>query len=117
VLDLAKSRDLLKGENPARWANLEHELAAPLRIHAVEHYPALPYQQIHEFMSDLRACEAVEPRALELLILTATRLDAIRGARKEEMSLADRLWIVPKERMKGRKGKRPITGSRCPMRP
>jgi integrase len=105
VLDLAKSRGLLIGDNPARWANLEHELAAPSQ-HEVEHHPALPYQQIHEFVTDLRKRKEIAARALELLILTATRLNETLGARREEISLADRLWVVPKERMKGRKGKR-----------
>jgi integrase len=44
-----------EGDNPARWAgHLEHVLPARQRIQRTVNLPALPFQQIPEFMAALR---------------------------------------------------------------
>jgi integrase len=107
VLDFAKSRGYRDGDNPARWKGLlKYQLPLPSKAHTVEHFSAMPYDEIGSFMSELRKREGVDARALELLILTSTRLNETVGARWEEISLAEKLWTIPPERMKGAKGRR-----------
>jgi hypothetical protein len=44
------------------------------------HHPALPYDRMPAFMADLCGREAVAARALEFLILTNVRTDAVLKA-------------------------------------
>lgn len=54
-------------------------------------------------MAWLRAESGVAARALELLILTATRTSEVTGARWEEIDLQAAIWTIPGERMKAGK--------------
>lgn len=101
VLDWARVRGYRDGENPARWrGHLDMLLSTPEKIQKVEHYPALPFLQLGEFMSELRKQEGVGARALEFAILTAARSGEVRGATWSEVDLKDATWTVPKDRMK-----------------
>ena len=54
VLDWAKSRGLRAGENPARWkGHLDNLLPARSKVAKVVHHPALPFDQVPEFMCSL----------------------------------------------------------------
>ena len=110
VLDWAKARGYRAGENPARWrGHLENLLPKKSKIRRVEHHAALPYAELAAFMADLRQQHGTAARALEFAILTAARTGEVIGARWEEINLADRLWIVPAERMKaGREHRVPL---------
>ena len=66
---------------------------------SVRHFPALPYDEIAEFMSDLRALDAIAARALEFLILTAARSGEVLKATWDEFA-TDGEWVIPAERMK-----------------
>ncbi|NRB15809.1 MAG: site-specific integrase, partial [Rhizobiales bacterium] len=91
-------------ENPARWrGHLDKLLPKPSNIYKVKHFAALPYDQINEFMNELSDRDANSARALELLILTATRSGKIRGARWSEINLGQATWTIPAERMKASK--------------
>ncbi len=101
VLDWAKASGFRQGENPARWrGHLDQLLPAPGKVRKVEHHPALAFAQIGAFVAALRAREEVATRALEFTILTAGRTGEITGARWSEIDLAERLWVIPEERMK-----------------
>jgi integrase len=52
-------------------------------------------------MAALREREAVAARALEFLVLTATRSGEVLGARWGEIDVQAKLWIIPAARMKG----------------
>jgi integrase len=107
VLDWAKACGHRQGDNPAAWAgNLQYRLAAPEKVKPVQHFPALPYAELPDFMADLRQREGVSARALEFLILTVARSGNVMTAKWSEINLADRLWTMPRESMKGEKGKR-----------
>jgi integrase len=54
-------------------------------------------------MATLRDRDGVAAMALELLILTAARTEAVRGACWSEIDLNKRLWTVPAARMKMKK--------------
>lgn len=107
TLDAAKAKGLI----PEPWANparlkghLENLL--PKRSTAVKHHAALPYDQMAEFMARLRARDHMAALALEWTILTVSRTKETLGARWSEIDLAEKLWIVPAERMKGASDRR-----------
>jgi integrase len=102
VLDWATVRGYREGENPARWrGHLDKLLPARNKVRKVEHHPALPYDELADFIAALRSQEGVAARALEFLILTAGRTGEIIGARWDEVDLKEKIWVVPAERMKG----------------
>ena len=106
VLDWCKPLGYCKGDNPARWrGNLKDLLPTSADIAEVEHHPALPYQDIPQFMERLRAQNSTAARALEWIILTATRANETLKALPAEISDSDKAWTIPKDRMKGRRGK------------
>ncbi|MSO66057.1 MAG: site-specific integrase [Alphaproteobacteria bacterium] len=111
VLDWAKAHGYRDGENPARWrGTLDQVLPRRSAVSAVKHHPALPYVQIGAFMEELRAQEGVAARAMELLILTATRTSETIQAKWDEFNLAAGVWNIPGERTKTKRDHRvPLT--------
>lgn len=106
VLDRAKALGLRAGDNPARWTGHLSELfPAKSQVAPVEHHPALPYAELPAFMEKLRTRNSVSARALEYTILTACRTGDTIGATAAELKDGD-VWVVPKERVKGKKGAR-----------
>jgi integrase len=104
VLDWARVRGHRKGENPARWrGHLDKLLPARSKVRKVEHHAALPYTELPDFMSALREQEGIAARALEFVILTATRTGETIGAKWSEINLADKVWTIPAGRMKAGK--------------
>jgi integrase len=102
VLDWAKARGYRQGDNPARWrGHLDSLLPKRSSVRRVEHHVALPYAEIGAFLAELRQQEAISARALEFAILLASRTGEAIGARWNEINLADRLWTIPADRMKG----------------
>lgn len=111
ILDWAIARGLRQGLNPARWrGHLDKMLAAPSKIAKVEHHSALRFADVPAFMVRLRAAEGMGARALEFAILTATRSGETRGAKWSEIDLAEKVWIIPADRMKaGREHRVPLS--------
>jgi integrase len=118
VLDWAKVRGHRDGENPARWrGHLDHVYPSPGKARQAmraqnghsEHHAAMPYVEIAAFMQQLRARDGVVARALEFTILTAARTGEVLGARWSEISLADKVWVLPPSRTKnGREHRVPL---------
>lgn len=101
VLDWATVRTYRTGDNPARWrGHLDKLLPALKKSKRVKHHPALPFDAMGEFMEALRAQEGIAARALEFLILTATRTGEVIGAMWDEIDLDAALWTIPAARMK-----------------
>lgn len=101
VLDWAKVRGLRTGENPARWrGHLDKLLPKRSKAKAVKHHPALPYKAMGAFMIELRKQPGIAARALEFLILTATRTNEVIGATWSEFDREQKLWTIPGKRMK-----------------
>jgi integrase len=101
VLDWAKARGLRASENPARWdGHLDHLLPAKGKLRKVQHLRALPYADVAAFMAELRKDGSISARALEALILTATRSGEVLGARWDEVDLDARVWTIPPSRTK-----------------
>jgi integrase len=104
VLEWAKVKTYRQGENPARWkGHLAVMLPSVKKIHTVKHFEAMPFAKVADFMKRLRAEPSTAARAIELLILTATRTNEVRGAQWCEIDLKTATWTVPAERMKAGK--------------
>jgi integrase len=104
VLDYAANPDDLAYRNPAALtAQLRKKLPRLPASRRPKHHAALPYSQIGRFMSDLVQREGSAARALEFLILTATRTSETLLARWDEIDLAGATWTIPGERMKAGK--------------
>lgn len=107
VLDFATAMKLRQGENPARWrGNLDHLFPKQSKVQRVQHHAALPYDELGDFMSNLRKREGIAPRALEFAILTAARTGEVIGATWSEIDLDKAVWTIPAERMKARRDHR-----------
>ena len=100
VFARAKVKRLYFGENPALWEGVQEELFGQMPEFDDKHFAAMPHRQVREFIRALRQHDSVAARALEFLILTATRSGETRGMKWSEVDLPNRLWIIPKERMK-----------------
>lgn len=99
VFDHARAMGWRDSDNPARWkGNLEHIL--PKQDRKVRHFPALPYAELPEFMTELKARPALSARMMEFAILTASRTGEVRFAVWSEIDFDAQLWIIPAERMK-----------------
>jgi integrase len=104
ILDWATVRGYRQGDNPARWRGaLQSLLPARSKVRRVEHHPALPYAQVGTFVAKLRTQDVTAARALEFLILTATRTSETIGARWDEIDLDAALWTIPGSRIKAGK--------------
>jgi integrase len=68
----------------------------------LEHHAAMPYKQVPAFMTYLRGKNDISSRCLEFLILTAARTGESRGALWTEFDLANKLWVIPAQRMKAK---------------
>ncbi len=110
ILDYSKARGWRSGENPAAWkGHLALTLPARGKIAPVQHHAALPWQEIGEFVRDLRQQKGIAARALEFVILTAGRTSEIIESRWAEIDLATRIWTIPASRMKaGREHRVPL---------
>ena len=103
VLDYATVNDYRSGTNPAQWTGyLSTQLPSPKKLQKKEHHPAVPYQQMGDFMSTLPTNLCLSAKALEFLILTAVRSGSVRQAEWSEIDLGKALWIIPTEHTKAR---------------
>lgn len=101
VLDWAKVRGFRDGDNPARWrGHLDKMFPKRSKVAPVEHHKALPYADIGVFMKELRSHDGIAPKALEFIILTASRVSESVNAKWDEIDLQRKLWTVPAARMK-----------------
>lgn len=98
VFRYAKAKDYRTGENPAASDALEPILGKPR--YRGKHQPSLPYSRMSEFLVALRRIPGESARALEFVILTATRSDEARSALWAEFDLDKKIWTIPAERMK-----------------
>lgn len=101
VLDWAAVNGLRSGVNPARWkGHLDKLLPAAAKVKPPKHHPALPYRDMNDVWNRLRQKEGMGAMALRFAILCAARSGEVRGATWDEFDEQQRLWVIPKERMK-----------------
>jgi integrase len=89
-------------DNPARWDDLKAMgFETPKELTKGNH-PSLPHGQMTEFAATLRSRKATAALALELLILTNVRTNAVLQAKWPEFDLDKVLWNVPLANLKDR---------------
>jgi len=106
VLDWAEARGYRTAgtPNPARWRGfLDQLLAAPRKIAPVKNMRAVPYPEVPAVMAALAADQNVAAQCLRFIILTACRLGEALKATWNEVYFEGAEWVIPKERMKGRR--------------
>lgn len=104
ILDFAKVHGHRSEENPAKWrGHLDNLLPKRSKVKPVQHFKALPVSEIPRFISQLRSRAAITARALEFLILTATRTNEVLEAKWSEINFVENVWIIPASRMKARR--------------
>ena len=104
ILDFAAARKWRDPVNPARWrGHLDKLLPKPARVKTIRHQPAMPYDELPAFMASLRDNKALSSKALQMLILTATRTGEVIGARWDEVDLEAAIWTIPANRMKAKR--------------
>ena len=104
ILDWAIVHGLRGSDNPARWKNnLERVLPSPAKISPVEHFSALPHQDLPQVCQKLRETDTLTAQLLIFSILTVSRSGEARGARWDEMSIDRKTWRIPAERKKERR--------------
>jgi integrase len=107
VFDLARvilrdEHGIVMLDNPARWDDLKAMgFETPKELTRGNH-PSLPHGQMPEFIAALRSREATAALALELLILTNVRTNAVLQAKWPEFDLDKALWNVPLVNLKDR---------------
>ncbi len=99
VFARAIATDVYVGNNPADWKNGLRELI-DLPDRQRQHYDSMPYPQVPAFMGKLTAQGGIASRALELIILTAVRQQAVREMLWNEVDLDAGLWIIPPDHNK-----------------
>ncbi len=104
ILDFAAAHKWRDQINPARWrGHLDKLLPRPSRVKKVTHHPAMPYEEVPAFMAEVAKNDSVSAKALQFLILTATRTSEVLLAKWEEVDLESAVWTIPAERMKARR--------------
>lgn len=103
VFEFAIAEGLMSGENPADRAKVRKLLPAASRVYAPKQHKALSYADLPAFMPTLRRRDGIAPKALEFLILTASRTSDVTGATWDEFDLDAGLWSIPASRMKVKK--------------
>jgi integrase len=109
VLDYAKAAGYRSGDNPAAQSVIGKLLPARGKIDPVEHYKAVDYHAVPAVLAELRKRDGTAARALEFLVITATRTSEVLRATWSEINLDEKLWVIPAERMKaGREHRVPL---------
>jgi integrase len=99
--------------NPADWSDLKAMGFERPRQLSRGRQPSLPYAQMPEFMADLGSRAGTAARALEFLILTGVRTDAVLKAKWDQLDLERRVWTIPLSSLKDRA--RRSEGFRVPL--
>ena len=100
VLSAAKVKGLRSGENPAAWREHLEVLLPPTQKLSRGHHPAMPFTDLPAFLAKLRVRPALAGRALEFLLLTASRTSEVRLAKWHEVDLKSAIWTRPPEHTK-----------------
>jgi len=101
VLDYAFFHLNTDRANPARFKGfLDKALPAPSKVKNQQHFAALPYADVADFMHLLATVPGHSARCLEFTILTACRSGEALGATWDEIDVENKVWNIPASRMK-----------------
>jgi integrase len=99
ILDWAHAKGYREAEAPMRAIGK----GLPRHNQQANHFAAMPYGEVPDFIVKLRERQSWGRLALEAAILTATRSGEVRGATWAEIDLENGLWTIPAERMKAKR--------------
>jgi integrase len=103
VLEFAKAKGWRTGDNPALWRGHLRGVLPARSAETKTHHAAMAYNALPAFLERLASHEALAARALELLILTASRSGEVLNAQWPEFDLANGVWTIPASRMKAKR--------------
>ena len=111
VLDWAKANHYRTGDNPVDGV----AAGLPKQPKKEEHHAAMDYAEVPGFIKSMRKSDAYEVAklAFEFLILTATRTNEVISAKLNEIDHKNKVWVIPKERMKAKREHRVPLSPRC----
>jgi integrase len=89
-----------RNHNPADWKQVQKFLLPGYSAPPRGHFPAMPCEQVPQFLRELRQRDGMGAVALQLMIYTMLRTKELLGARWPEFDFPNRTWVVPAERMK-----------------
>ena len=106
ILDWATANGFRQGNNPAKWkGHLQNILPKRDKLATVVHHKALPIANLPPFFAQLMKTEGTPARVIEMLILTATRVDEVLGTRWGEINLDEAVWTLPAVSASNRRGR------------
>jgi integrase len=100
VLDYAKAAGYRTGDNPASWSVIGKLLPARGKVAPVNHYEAVDYRLVPQFVAELRMREGTAAQALMFLTYTVARTTEVLRATWREIDFDAALWVIPAIRMK-----------------
>jgi integrase len=100
VLDYAKAAGYRTGDNPASWNVIGKLLPARGKVAPVNHYEAVDYRLVPQFVAELHKREGTAAQALLFLIYTACRTTEALHATWSEFDIDNAVWTIPPGRMK-----------------
>ncbi|WP_404325288.1 tyrosine-type recombinase/integrase [Cobetia sp. UIB-001] len=104
VLDYAAAHKYRDESKPARWrGHLNKLLAKFSQVKKVSHHLAMPYDEVAPFMAELQGYTSISSKALQCLILTATRTSSVLHTEWPEIDFENATWMIQAERMKARR--------------
>lgn len=110
VLSWATVSGHRSGTNPALWkGNLSELLPNPSKVADKKKYPALQLKDAERWWSELIQRDAMGAKALQFIMLNASRSGEVRGMTWDELemepenSTASTTWVIPAARMKAKK--------------
>jgi integrase len=106
ILDWSAAQGFRQGENPARWrGHLQNILPRKDKLTTVKHNKALPIDGVPAFFAQLTKTEGTAARALEMIVLTAARVDEALNATWGEIDLTEAVWTLPAVSESNRRGR------------
>src|SRR6516165_2478239 len=105
VFDYAKAHGMRTGDNPAAWRGLHQYRFPILRAIDKQHFSAMHYDDVPEFIRQLRTHQnrSQAAVALEFTILCATRSGETLRMKWDEINWEQKLWTIPAQRIKAGK--------------
>lgn len=102
VINYGAAMDYCDGLDSEQWEQLKKSLPKNSKELEGEHHASCPYNQVGAVLRTVLAGTSSESVKLgfAFIVLTAVRSGEVRFAVWEEIDEQNRLWIIPKERMK-----------------
>jgi integrase len=106
IWDWGKVKGYCNGENPARWRGYLDKLLDKKARKETEHFAAPDYKVVPALVGDLQNSASAAADAVLVALLTCMRTGLVRGAQWDEIDPQEKVWTVPADRMKAKKGRR-----------